>query len=453
MNLRLAPADSTTARRRHGVPAVIPRNISDAVNDRIVSEAAARARLDAPDASTILAAHSPEVSPVRRHCLALAAILLLSAQATAALAAKRIALVIGNNAYTEVSRLEKAVADAQAIAATLQGLGFEVVTVTDAGRSRMARALVDFETRVSPGDTALFFFAGHGVALDGGNYLMPADVPNVTEAQRNLLRSEGFLADDISERLRERGAATTVMILDACRNNPFKAGPGRSIGQSRGLQRMDTRQGMFVMFSAGAGQEALDRLGDNDTHPNSVFTRLFIELVKRTDLDLIDVAKELQIEVPKLARSVGHEQLPAYYDQIPGRIFLARGDAAPAPTERPQRIPPPSPPPAAVAPPPLAIPQQPAPQAPPPVAALPRDTYRVLPNVSQGIHNMRSGPGTNFPLVVSIPAGATGLTIGQCRPPQDRRSAHPWCEVTWRGHSGWTSACCIVSERTGAFPR
>lgn len=65
-----------------------------------------------------------------------------------------------------------------------------------------------------------------------------------------------------------------------------------------------------------------------------------------------------------------------------------------------------------------------------------RETYRVLGNVSQGIHNMRSGPGMNFPLVVSIPAGSTGVVVGQCRPPQDRRSAHPRCEVTWRGHSG-----------------
>ncbi len=125
----------------------------------------------------------------------------------------------------------------------------------------MSRALVDLETRVSPGDTVLFYFAGHGVALDGGNLLLPTDIPSVTEAQRNLLRTEGFLADDISERMQARGAATTVMVLDACRNNPFKAGSGRSIGQTRGLSRMDTRRGMFVMFSAGAGQEALDRLG------------------------------------------------------------------------------------------------------------------------------------------------------------------------------------------------
>jgi len=364
------------------------------------------------------------------------AAVLCACAASPALAAKRVALVIGNNDYTEVPKLEKAAGDARAISATLTGLGFDVITLLDANRSRMSRALVDLETRVSPGDTVLFYFAGHGVALDGGNLLLPTDIPSVTEAQRNLLRTEGFLADDISERMQVRGAATTVMVLDACRNNPFKAGAGRSIGQSRGLSRMDTRRGMFVMFSAGAGQEALDRLGPDDRHPNSIFTRLFIDLVKRPDLDLIDVAKELQVEVPKLAQSVGHEQLPAYYDQIPGRIFLARADGA-APPPRPV-------PPAAVIPPP-AVNAPPAAITSPPVAALPPTTYRVLGNVSQGIHN--------FPLVISMPAGATGLTVGRCQPPKDSRSGHNWCEVKWREFSGWTSACCIVDARTGTPPR
>jgi hypothetical protein len=362
--------------------------------------------------------------------------------ASPALAAKRVALVIGNNDYAEVPKLEKASGDARAISATLTGLGFDVITLLDANRSRMSRALVDLETRVSPGDTVLFYFAGHGVALDGGNLLLPTDIPSVSEAQRNLLRTEGFLADDISERMQARGAATTVMVLDACRNNPFKAGAGRSIGQSRGLSRMDTKRGMFVMFSAGAGQEALDRLGPNDTHPNSVFTRLFVDLVKRPDLDLIDVAKELQVEVPKLAQSVGHEQLPAYYDQIPGRIFLARADGAAPPPKT-------AAPPVAVSPPPAVAP----PPSPPPVVALPPATYRVLGNVSQGIHNMRTGPGTNFPLVTSMPAGATGITIGRCQPPKDGRSGNNWCEVKWREFSGWASACCMVDTRTGALPR
>ncbi len=377
----------------------------------------------------------------------IAAIALCACSGDPALAAKRVALVIGNNDYSEVPKLEKAAGDARAIASTLTGLGFDVITLLDANRSRMSRALVDLETRVAPGDTVLFYFAGHGVALDGGNLLLPTDIPSVTEAQRNLLRTEGFLADDISERMQAKGAATTVMVLDACRNNPFKAGPGRSIGQSRGLSRMDTRRGMFVMFSAGAGQEALDRLGPDDNHPNSVFTRLFIDLVKRPDLDLIDVAKELQIEVPKLALSVGHEQLPAYYDQIPGRIFLARADGAAPPPARPAA------PPVAIGPPPVAAPPASPPAAAIPPATLPPATYRVLGNVSQGIHNMRSGPGTNFPLVTSMPAGATGITIGRCQPPQDGRSGHNWCEVKWREFSGWASACCMVDTRTGALPK
>ena len=383
-----------------------------------------------------------------------ATLLCVTAVFDPAIAAKRVALVVGNNGYAEVAKLEKATGDARAIATTLQGLGFDVVTALDVNRARMSRALVDFEARIQPGDTALFYFAGHGVALDGGNYLLPTDIPNVTEAQRNQLRTDGFLADEISDRLRERGAAITVMVLDACRNNPFKAGPGRSIGQSRGLSRMDMRRGLFVMFSAGAGQEALDRLGPDDLNPNSVFTRLFIDLVKRSDLDLIDVAKELQIEVPKLAQSVGHEQLPAYYDQIPGRVFLARSDGVPPPTARPAAqpvaaLPVAAQPPASVTSPPPAAVTTPLPA----VAALPPATYRVLPNVSQGIHNMRSGPGTHFPLVTSIPAGATDLVVGQCRPPQDGRSRSPWCQVQWRGHSGWASSCCMVNMQTGAFPR
>ena len=85
-------------------------------------------------------------------------------------------------------------------------------------------------------------------------------------------------------------------------------------------------------------------------------------------------------------------------------------------------------------------------------AAAPRRTFRVLPDVSDGILNLRRGAGTNHGLVASIPAGATGLLVGRCRLPDDGGRA-PWCEVEWQGRSGWASACCMVDTRTGAFAR
>ena len=78
-------------------------------------------------------------------------------------------------------------------------------------------------------------------------------------------------------------------------------------------------------------------------------------------------------------------------------------------------------------------------------------TYRVLATVSDGIQNLRSGPALKYPLVISIPAGAGGITVGACRKAED--NTKPWCAATWRKYSGWISSCCIVSEKTGAPPR
>jgi hypothetical protein len=78
-------------------------------------------------------------------------------------------------------------------------------------------------------------------------------------------------------------------------------------------------------------------------------------------------------------------------------------------------------------------------------------TYRVLANVSGGVQNLRGGPAVKYPLVVAIPAGATGITLGACRASED--GTKPWCAAKWRNYSGWISSCCIVDEKTGALPR
>jgi hypothetical protein len=94
---------------------------------------------------------------------------------------------------------------------------------------------------------------------------------------------------------------------------------------------------------------------------------------------------------------------------------------------------------------------EPAPKAPPQERRAQPATYRVLANVSGGVQNLRRGPAVRYPVVVAIPAGATGIVLGQCRKAEDR--TRPWCAATWRNHSGWISSCCVVDEKTGAPPQ
>jgi Caspase domain len=127
-------------------------------------------------------------------------ILALLLAAPPAKAAKRLALVIGNNAYENVPQLQKALNDADAIAQELSKLGFEVVKAEDVGRRAMSRALVELESKIDPGDTALVYFAGHGFAIDGTNYLLPVDVPVAGPGEEGLVRDASFAANGLSDR-------------------------------------------------------------------------------------------------------------------------------------------------------------------------------------------------------------------------------------------------------------
>jgi Caspase domain len=243
-------------------------------------------------------------------------------------AAKRVALVIGNNAYENVPALQKAVNDSEAISQELAKLGFDVVSAENVGRRAMSRALVELESKIESGDTALIYFAGHGFAVDGTNYLLPVDVPAAGPGEEGLVRDASFAANDLSARLQEKGAATVILILDACRDNPFALPGKRSIGLTRGLTRMDPAEGMFVLFSAVQGQSALDRLSDTDENPNSVFTRALLKELEEPGLSMVQIAKRTQSEVKELAAKVDHVQVPAYYDQIVGDLYLAPEGAA-----------------------------------------------------------------------------------------------------------------------------
>ena len=153
--------------------------------------------------------------------LAVMMVAFVSLHAAPAFAAKRVALVIGNNTYENVPALKKAVNDAGAISQELAKLGFDVVSAENVGRRAMSRALVELESKIESGDTALIYFAGHGFAVDGTNYLLPVDVPEAGPGEEGLVRDASFAATGLSDRLQEKGAATVILILDACRDNPF----------------------------------------------------------------------------------------------------------------------------------------------------------------------------------------------------------------------------------------
>ena len=249
------------------------------------------------------------------------AAMLLALGLTPAAAQKRVALVIGNDTYQNVTPLKKAGNDAERVATTLKGLGFQVISATNQNRRGMSDSLTAFERALSAGDTAFFFFAGHGFQIKGENYLLPTDVPMALDGEEEKIHENSFLARRIMERVRNKGVRTTIVVLDACRNNPFERAGTRSVRGGGGLAAM-SEDGAFVIYSASENQTALDYASADDKDPNSVFTRYFVKELETPGLSLVQVAKRTQANVTELARKYKHAQRPAYYDEIVGDVVL-----------------------------------------------------------------------------------------------------------------------------------
>jgi len=259
---------------------------------------------------------------------------------TPAYAAKRVALVIGNDDYRSVPKLQKAVNDARAMGDALKQLGFNVMVAENLNRQQFSQALLTFDNAVEPGDTAFFFYAGHGFEIAGQNFLLPTDVPAATEGQEELVRDASVLADRIIERLQNKKARTSILVFDACRNNPFERSGTRAVAGGGGLAPMtQLPEGVFSVFSAGPRQTALDRLSNEDANPNSVFTRTFARELVQPGLNMVQIAQRTRRLVSELAESVHHKQIPVYFDQMVDDVFLnglAKGapdNAAPAATQ------------------------------------------------------------------------------------------------------------------------
>lgn len=256
--------------------------------------------------------------------LVLLALPLLGAEASAQ---ARRALIIGNASYATLPHLQNTLDDAEAYRETFGKLGYEISFYTDLDLDGFAQAVDSFAASIQTGDTAVVVYTGHGWSDGRENFLIPTDAP--ASGSETKLRGASYPLRDgqngLLDLIDAAGAGLTVAIIDACRNNPFTAKAGtRSVGYSRGLAPVSAPNGSFVIFSAGEGQEALDRLPDDRPDQKlSVFTRTLAPLLQ-SGAYLEDAIAEAQLETATMAATVdGHLQHPAYYDQTLGKTCLA----------------------------------------------------------------------------------------------------------------------------------
>ena len=232
--------------------------------------------------------------------------------------AKRVALVIGNDNYLAVSKLQKAGNDANAMARELRNAGFAVQLHQNLNYRATVRAVESFTQGIQGGDEVVVFYAGHGVQIKNGSYLLPTDIEVKSESE---VEKTAYDLLTLTEKLAEAKPAFSLVIVDACRDNPLKS-KGRSIGNARGLSAIEAPKGQMIVYSASRGQQALDRLLEKDPNPNSVFTRELITRMKVPGLKIEDLMRDVQNSVEELAKSVRHEQRPAIYNESRGNFYF-----------------------------------------------------------------------------------------------------------------------------------
>jgi len=245
---------------------------------------------------------------------------------TAALsfAQQKYALVIGNGAYTGLGRLNNPVNDANDMTAALQSLGFSVDKVLDGNLNQMEAAITRLKDRlsVSKNSYGFFFYAGHGVQSDGVNYLIPvgASIPS-----ENYLRERAVSVQTMLGELNDAGNELNVVVLDACRDNPF----GWSRSGSRGLTVVSNQPAdSIIVYATSAGSTAADGTGRN-----GLFTEQLLQQLKSPGLDIKEIFDRTGAAV---SQASGRKQTPAIYSQYFGKAYFgAQPPAGTAPAPQP----------------------------------------------------------------------------------------------------------------------
>jgi uncharacterized caspase-like protein len=233
--------------------------------------------------------------------------------------------------------LKRAVNDARSVAGTFSVLGYTVTQKQDLTRSQFNSAWQSFLDTVSPGDEIALYYSGHGIEIDGQNYLLPRNIPEVQYGREAEIKRESISLQELLSDLRRKKPRVSLIILDACRDHPLGPPELRSTTAIGGLANIPAPEGTFIMYSAGAGETALDRLPYNDPDTiNSVSTRNLLPLLRTPGLSLTEMAVRVRRAVYALASPVPHLQRPAYYGGVIGRYCVAgcSGAAGPSSVEK-----------------------------------------------------------------------------------------------------------------------
>ena len=245
---------------------------------------------------------------------ALACILL---SVTSAAADKRIAFVVGNGAYKTVPALPNPTIDAKAVAVALRNVGFEVVEGNNLTRDTMTAKLIEFGQKSQGADIAVFYYAGHGIAVNGTNYLLPIDADLKSEMDVKL---GAAINVDVTLEQTMGDAKVKLVLLDACRDNPFAnkiraAAKTRSVNVATGLAEMKSGEGTLIAFATGPGQTALD----GQTGTNSPFTRALLAHITQPGAEIQQAMTKVRAQVHDETKK---EQLPWGHTNLIGAVYL-----------------------------------------------------------------------------------------------------------------------------------
>lgn len=236
----------------------------------------------------------------------------------------RVALVVGNGTYAHTTALTNPLNDARDMTTALKAIGFDVVEAIDAGKSSLDSALRSFADKLSDADVALFFYAGHGLQVGAQNYLVPIDAK--LQRERDL-QFEAVSLDFIMRQMEiDREGKTTIVILDACRDNPLARNLARSMGTrstaiGRGLAAAATGLGTFIAYATQPGNVALDGKGRNSPF-TSALTRHMKTKGNNLNATMIAVRNDV------VAATDGH-QVPWDHSALNRDFYFVPGDAAP----------------------------------------------------------------------------------------------------------------------------